>query len=56
MSSDLRYATIQICQSGIPVYPGWSGRLRHGQACAILPRIIGQGNASELLFTGLLKA
>jgi hypothetical protein len=39
-------------QDRLPVQPRGPGGLRHGRLCAMLPRIIGQGRASELLYTG----
>ena len=50
MSSDLRYANEQAKVAFLFTRVGLAGC--DMGACAILPRIIGQGNASELLFTG----
>ncbi|MEM8661507.1 MAG: enoyl-CoA hydratase family protein [Pseudomonadota bacterium] len=50
MSSDLRYARDGAKVAFLFTRVGLAGC--DMGACAILPRIIGQGNASELLFTG----
>jgi enoyl-CoA hydratase/carnithine racemase len=50
MASDLRLGTPQSRVGFLFVRVGLSGA--DMGACAILPRIIGQGRASELLFTG----
>ena len=50
MSSDLRLATPQAKTAFLFVRVGLAGC--DMGACAILPRIIGQGRASDLLFTG----
>ncbi len=50
MASDLRYATPEAKTAFLFVRVGLAGC--DMGACAILPRIIGQGRASELLFTG----
>jgi enoyl-CoA hydratase/carnithine racemase len=50
MASDLRYATPQTKTAFLFVRVGLAGC--DMGACAILPRIIGQGRASELLYTG----
>jgi enoyl-CoA hydratase/carnithine racemase len=50
MSSDLRYGTPDAKTAFLFVRVGLAGA--DMGACAILPRIIGQGRASELLFTG----
>ena len=50
MASDLRYATPQAKTAFLFVRVGLAGC--DMGACAILPRIIGQGRASELLYTG----
>ena len=50
MSSDLRYASGDARVAFLFTRVGLAGC--DMGACAILPRIIGQGNASELLFTG----
>jgi len=50
MSSDLRYASADARVAFLFTRVGLAGC--DMGACAILPRIIGQGNASELLFTG----
>jgi enoyl-CoA hydratase/carnithine racemase len=50
MGSDLRYGTAGAKVAFLFVRVGLSGA--DMGACAILPRIIGQGRASELLFTG----
>ncbi len=50
MSSDLRYASAGASVAFLFTRVGLAGC--DMGACAILPRIIGQGNASELLFTG----
>jgi enoyl-CoA hydratase/carnithine racemase len=50
MASDLRYATPRTKTAVLFVKVGLSGA--DMGACAILPRIIGQGRASELLYTG----
>lgn len=50
MSSDLRYASPDAKVAFLFTRVGLAGC--DMGACAILPRIIGQGNASELLFTG----
>ena len=50
MASDLRYATAEAKTAFLFVRVGLAGC--DMGACAILPRIIGQGRASELLYTG----
>ncbi len=50
MASDLRYGTARTKTAFLFVRVGLSGA--DMGACAMLPRIIGQGRASELLFTG----
>ena len=50
MASDLRYGTLESKTAFLFVRVGLAGA--DMGACAILPRIIGQGRASELLFTG----
>ncbi len=50
MASDLRYATTETRTAFLFARVGLAGC--DMGACAILPRIIGQGRASELLFTG----
>jgi enoyl-CoA hydratase/carnithine racemase len=50
MASDLRFGTARSKVAFLFVRVGLSGA--DMGACAILPRIIGQGRASELLFTG----
>lgn len=50
MASDLRYGTAQAKVAFLFVRVGLAGC--DMGACAILPRIIGQGRASELLYTG----
>jgi len=50
MASDLRYATPEAKTAFLFVKVGLAGC--DMGACAILPRIIGQGRASELLYTG----
>jgi enoyl-CoA hydratase/carnithine racemase len=50
MASDLRYATPEAKTAFLFVRVGLAGC--DMGACAILPRIIGQGRASELLYTG----
>ncbi len=50
MASDLRYGTGRTKTAFLFVRVGLSGA--DMGACAMLPRIIGQGRASELLFTG----
>jgi len=50
MASDLRYGTRRSKSAFLFVRVGLAGA--DMGACAILPRIIGQGRASELLFTG----
>jgi len=50
MASDLRYGTARSKVAFLFVRVGLSGA--DMGACAMLPRIIGQGRASELLFTG----
>ena len=50
MASDLRYGTSRSKVAFLFVRVGLSGA--DMGACAILPRIIGHGRASELLFTG----
>jgi len=50
MASDLRYGTDRAKTAFLFVRVGLAGA--DMGACAILPRIIGQGRASELLFTG----
>src|SRR3970282_638106 len=49
MASDLRYATAEAKTAFLFVRVGLAGC--DMGACAILPRIIGQGRASELLYT-----
>ena len=50
MASDLRYGTKQCKTAFLFVRVGLSGA--DMGACALLPRIIGQGRAAELLYTG----
>ena len=50
MASDLRYATPRTKTAFLFVRVGLSGA--DMGACALLPRIIGQGRAAELLYTG----
>ncbi|HEY2447173.1 MAG TPA: enoyl-CoA hydratase family protein [Rhizomicrobium sp.] len=50
MASDLRFATLNAKTSFLFVRVGLAGC--DMGACAILPRLIGQGRAAELLFTG----
>jgi len=50
MSADLRYATPEAKTAFLFVRVGLAGC--DMGACAILPRIIGQGRAAELLYTG----
>ena len=50
MASDLRYGTSRAKTAFLFARVGLAGA--DMGACAILPRIIGQGRASELLFTG----
>ena len=50
MASDLRFATPRARTAFLFVRVGLSGA--DMGACALLPRMIGQGRASELLFTG----
>jgi enoyl-CoA hydratase/carnithine racemase len=50
MASDLRFGTAQSKVAFLFVRVGLSGA--DMGACALLPRIIGQGRASELLYTG----
>jgi len=50
MASDLRYGTFEAKVAFLFVRVGLSGA--DMGACGILPRIIGQGRAAELLFTG----
>ena len=50
MASDLRYATPRAKTAFLFVRVGLSGA--DMGACALLPRIIGQGRAAELLYTG----
>ena len=50
MASDLRYGTSECKTAFLFVRVGLAGC--DMGACAILPRIIGQGRASELLYTG----
>ncbi len=50
MASDLRYGTIRAKTAFLFTRVGLAGA--DMGACAILPRIVGQGRASELLFTG----
>ena len=50
MASDLRYATAESRTAFLFTRVGLAGC--DMGACAILPRLIGQGRASELLFTG----
>jgi enoyl-CoA hydratase/carnithine racemase len=54
MASDLRYGTPRSKVAFLFVRVGLSGA--DMGACAILPRIIGHGRASELLFTGRFMA
>jgi len=50
MASDLRYATPEAKTAFLFVRVGLAGC--DMGACAILPRIVGQGRAAELLYTG----
>ncbi len=50
MASDLRYATSDVKTAFLFTRVGLAGA--DMGACGILPRIIGQGRAAELLFTG----
>src|SRR5437588_7398502 len=50
MASDLRFGTARSKVGFLFVRVGLSGA--DMGACAMLPRIIGQGRASELLYTG----
>jgi len=50
MASDLRYGTKQCKTAFLFVRVGLSGA--DMGACALLPRLIGQGRAAELLYTG----
>jgi len=50
MASDMRYATAEARTAFLFVRVGLAGC--DMGACAILPRIIGHGRASELLYTG----
>jgi enoyl-CoA hydratase/carnithine racemase len=50
MASDLRYATPEAKTAFLFVRVGLAGC--DMGACAILPRIVGQGRASEILYTG----
>jgi enoyl-CoA hydratase/carnithine racemase len=50
MASDIRFATPRTRTAFLFVRVGLAGA--DMGACAILPRIIGQGRASELLYTG----
>jgi enoyl-CoA hydratase/carnithine racemase len=50
MASDLRYGTMRAKTAFLFVRVGLSGA--DMGACAILPRLIGQGRAAELLYTG----
>src|SRR5688572_22873566 len=50
MASDLRYATPRAKTAFLFVRVGLSGA--DMGACAMLPRLIGQGRAAELLYTG----
>ena len=50
MASDLRFGTLDAKTAFLFVRVGLAGA--DMGACAILPRIIGQGRAAELLFTG----
>lgn len=50
MASDLRYGTTRAKTAFLFTRVGLAGA--DMGACAILPRIVGQGRASELLFTG----
>jgi enoyl-CoA hydratase/carnithine racemase len=50
MASDLRYGTTRAKTAFLFVRVGLSGA--DMGACAILPRLIGQGRAAELLYTG----
>jgi enoyl-CoA hydratase/carnithine racemase len=54
MASDLRYGTARSKVAFLFVRVGLSGA--DMGACALLPRIIGYGRASELLFTGRFMA
>jgi enoyl-CoA hydratase/carnithine racemase len=54
MASDLRYGTPRARIAFLFVRVGLSGA--DMGACAILPRIIGQGRAAELLYTGRFMA
>ncbi len=49
--SDIRFGHAEG-QDRIFVHPCRACRLRHGR-CALLPRVIGHGRASELLYTGV---
>ena len=53
-ASDLRYGTAQAQVGFLFVKVGLSGA--DMGACAMLPRIIGQGRASELLYTGRMMS
>ena len=50
MACDMRYATPQTKTAFLFVRVGLAGC--DMGACSILPRIIGQGRASDLLYTG----
>jgi enoyl-CoA hydratase/carnithine racemase len=50
LASDLRYGTVQTKTAFLFTRVGLAGA--DMGACALLPRVIGQGRASELLFTG----
>mgnify|MGYP001766892383 CR=1 FL=1 len=50
MTSDLRYATPRAKTAFLFTRVGLAGA--DMGACGVLPRIIGQGRAAELLFTG----
>ncbi len=54
MASDLRYGTARSQVGFLFVKVGLSGA--DMGACAILPRIIGQGRAAELLYTGRMMS
>ena len=54
MASDLRYGTARAQVGFLFVKVGLSGA--DMGACAMLPRIIGQGRASELLYTGRMMS